>query len=142
MLPAYVIHHKSQPERDVLVERIIELTGAKVVEACMISYNPTLGCRMSHRKVAQLAKEEHPESAYLVFENDCEIIVPNFLNLLIKHDVDLLFFGITGSCFHHKPFYHHSLWGTHAVKISSKARDLFLEKEEVFVSIFYFNLKS
>jgi hypothetical protein len=132
-LPAYVIHHPSQSERDDLVDRIVAITGAKVVEAVMIKENPTLGCRSSHRKVAELAKAEHPLSAYLVFENDCEILNENFLNL--TNDVDVLYFGITGYCTHFKPFTHLSLWGTHAMMITPKARDLFLETEHEYLKM-------
>lgn len=135
MLPAYVIHHSSQSERDELVQNIIRITNAKVVDACMNPTNPTQGCRASHRKVAELAKREHPDSAYLVFENDCEILDPDFLKLLENKDVDILYFGVTGNCVHHLPFTSYHTWGTHAMMVNPKARDIFLKDEEKYLQM-------
>ena len=130
MIPAYIIHNTSQIERKEIVDRLIQATGAKVVEAVWNTQDPVLGCRESHKKVARLAKEEYPHSSYLVFEDDCEIVDPNFLELLNEHkDVDILYFGVNGFCVHQQPYRLRHSWGTHAMMITPKARDCFLEKE-------------
>lgn len=132
MLPAYVIHSVNQPERDSLVKRIVKLTNAKVVEAVWDVKRPHCGCRASHRKVAELAKLEYPDSAYMVFENDCEIVDESFLNLDCK-DFDVVYFGINGSCIHNIPVICKHTWGTHAMMITPRARDIFLRDEEKYL---------
>lgn len=136
MLPAYIIHNSDQMDRKEIVEKLIQTTGAKVVEAVWSRENPVWGCRESHKKVARLAKEEHPDSPYLVFEDDCEIVNPNFLNLLLDNvDVDLLYFGVNGFCTHQLPFKLRHSWGTHAMMITPKVRDLFLAKEADYLQM-------
>jgi hypothetical protein len=136
MLPSYVIHNYKQVDRKEIVEKLIEATGAKVVEAVWSKEDPVWGCRESHKKVAQIAKEEYPDSAYLVFEDDCEIVDSSFLRLILDHlDVDILYFGVNGFCVHSKPFPLEHSWGTHAMMITPKARDLFLEKEAEYLKM-------
>ena len=136
MLPAYIIHNSQQTERKDLVNKLIQATGAKVIEAVWSTEDPVWGCRESHKKVARLAKEEHPDSAYLVFEDDCEIVDPGFLFLIFSHlDVDILYFGVNGYCVHQKPFPLKHSWGTHAMMMTPKARDTLLEKEELYLQL-------
>ena len=134
MLPAYIIHNSGQTERKDLVEKLIQTTGAKVVEAVWNTLDPVWGCRESHKKVARLAKEEHPDSPYLVFEDDCEILDTSFLKLIDENkDVDLLYFGVNGFCIHMQPFPIKHSWGTHAMYITPKVRDSLLEKESLYM---------
>jgi hypothetical protein len=136
MLPAYIIHNTQKLERKELVDNIIKKTGAKIVEAVWNTQDPVWGCRESHKKVARLAKEEHPDSSYLVFEDDCEILDDNFLDLLYENpDVDILYFGLNGSCTHNLPFPLRHTWGTHAMMMTPKARDIFLEKENKYLQM-------
>lgn len=136
MLPAYIIHNSQQLEREDIVNQLIQTTCAKVVEAVWNKEDPVWGCRESHKKVAQLAKHEHPDSAYLVFEDDCEILDPNFIHVIFEHlDVDILYFGINGYCVHQKPFPLQHSWGTHAMMITPKARDTLLEKEAMYLQM-------
>ena len=136
MLPAYIIHNSQQVEREEIVNKVIQTTGAKIVEAVWNKKDPVSGCRESHKKVAKLAKEEHPDSPYLVFEDDCEILDPHFIDILSEHlDVDMLYFGLNGYCFHMKPFPLKHSWGTHAMMMTPKARDTLLEKEALYLKM-------
>lgn len=127
MLPAFIIHHKDQEDRKDLVQALVQATGAIVVDPVWIPQDPVKGCRESHRKVALLAKENFPDSPYLVFEDDCEIMDLNFLDLLKEHpDVDLLYFGVTNYSNYKLPFPLYHSWGTHAMMITPKVRDIFL----------------
>ena len=136
MLPAYIIHNSKQTERLDIVEKLIQTTGAKVVEAVWNTQDPVWGCRESHKKVARVAKEEHPNLPYLVFEDDCEIVDPNFLTLLTQHpDVDMLYFGVNGFCTHQVPYPLRHSWGTHAMYITPKVRDILLTKESIFLNM-------
>lgn len=136
MLPAYIIHNSKQKEREDIVKKLVEATDAKIVEAVWSTDDPVWGCRESHKKVARLAKEEHPFSSYLVFEDDCEIVDPSFLDLMVENpDVDVLYFGVNGFCTHKLPFPLRHSWGTHAMMLSPKARDALLEKEEKYLQM-------
>ena len=138
MLPSYIIHNSNQIERKEIVVKIIQITGAKVVEAVWNTQDPIWGCRESHKKVARLAKEEHPDSAYLVFEDDCEILDPRFIYLILEHlDVDILYFGVNGYCVHQDPFPLLHNWGTHAMMMTPRARDTLLEKEEKYLNMHF-----
>ncbi len=136
MLPAYIIHHTTQQDRQHLVDLLVKATGGTVVDAVWIPEDPIKGCRESHIKVARLAKETYPDSSYLVFEDDCEIIDPHFLNLLKEHpDVDILYFGVTNYSQHSLPFPLYHSWGTHAMMMTPKARDLFLSKLDEYLAL-------
>jgi hypothetical protein len=136
MLPTYVIHNSQQTEREEIVNQIIQRTGGKVVEAVWSSQDPVWGCRESHKKVARVAKEEYPDSAYLVFEDDCEILDPKFIYVILDHlDVDILYFGVNGFCVHQEPFALKHSWGTHAMMMTPKARDTLLEKEHEYLKM-------
>ena len=136
MLPAYIIHNSDQVERKEIIEKLIQTTGAKVVEAVWNTKDPVWGCRESHKKVARLAKEEHPDRSYLVFEDDCEIVNPNFLELLLENpEVDILYFGVNGFCTHQLPFKLRHSWGTHAMMMTPKARDIFLANEAEYLQM-------
>ena len=136
MLPAYVIHHAEQREREDIVNQLIQTTGAKVVEAVWDTKDPVRGCRESHKKVARLAKEEHPDLPYLVFEDDCEILDSSFLRCILENPrVDLLYFGVNGFCIHQEPFPIQHSWGTHALFVTPKVRDCILEKESKYMKL-------
>lgn len=129
MFPAYILHHSSTKEREQLVKNLQEQTGAIVFDPVWLPENPPRGCRESHVKLANTMKEINPDSPYIVFEDDCEIIDPGFYSLLSDHPhVDLLYFGVTQygtlNRYHNIP---HCSFGTHAMYITPKARDIFLE---------------
>lgn len=136
MIPAYIIHNSQQVDRKEIVNALVKATDAIIVEAVWSTKDPVWGCRESHKKVARLAKEAHPDSAYLVFEDDCEILDPYFLDLIVENaDVDLLYFGVNGFCTHKKPFVLKHSWGTHAMYITPKVRDLLLTKESYYLQM-------
>ena len=127
MLPTYIIHHKDQEDRKDVVQALVKATGGTIVDPVWIPQDPVKGCRESHRKVARLAKETYPDHAYLVFEDDCEIVDPHFLDLLKEHPgVDILYFGVTNYSNHKLPFPVYHSWGTHAMMVTPKVRDIFL----------------
>lgn len=136
MLPAFIIHHENQDDRKDLVKALVEATNGTVIDPVWIPEDPVKGCRESHRKIALFAKEKFPDSPYLVFEDDCEILDPHFLDLIKEHsDVDILYFGVTNYCHHKLPFPVYHSWGTHAMMITPKARDIFLVKVDEYLSL-------
>jgi hypothetical protein len=136
MLPAYIIHHRKQEDRKDLVQALVNLTGATIVEPVWMPEDAVRGCRESHKKVARLAKEKYPEKAYLLFEDDCEILDSTFLDLLKEHpDVDILYFGVTHYVNHTLPIPIHQSCGTHAMMITPKARDIFLSKVDDYLTL-------
>lgn len=129
MLPSFIIHHQGQTDRKDLVEALVKATGAILVDPVWIPEDPVKGCRESHKKVARLAKETYPDSAYLVFEDDCEIIDPHFLDILKEYpDVDILYFGVTNYIRYKIPIPLYHSCGTHAMMLTPKARDIFFIK--------------
>lgn len=129
--PSFVIHSSLNPERKKLVEKLVETTGAEVVEAVWDKSDPKKGCRESHKKVAQLAKEKAPDASYLVFEDDCEFVSERwYFPMVAGEDIDIVFFGINGYGVFEKE---KISYGTHAMLISPKVRDLILEKTDDYV---------
>jgi GR25 family glycosyltransferase involved in LPS biosynthesis len=129
----YIIHLPESTERDFLVKDIIDKTGAEVFPAIKAN-NGAEGCFLSH---LELYKKD-PDEPLVVFEDDCEIIDSNILDLVKQYGEthDIIYFGViyvwvAGS----EPkiiknFVKSDIlnsWGTHAMWISTKARRLFLE---------------
>lgn len=84
------------------------------------------GCRASHLKVAQMAKELYPTKHYLVFEDDC-VLSEDWKACLEGMEIaDVLYLGYNDKC-------RHTTFGTHALLISPKARDNILSKTETLV---------
>lgn len=136
MVPAFILHHMSTKERNEIVAVLQKQTGATIFDPVWLPDDPPRGCRESHVKIAAYMKEHNPESAYIVFEDDCEIIDPNFLSYRsLDPDADIFYFGFThvGTFFKPPSFYIKCFFGTHAMYITPKARDLLLEMWEGFV---------
>ncbi len=123
MIPAFVIHADSAVERNPLVDQIVKKTGAIIVEAVMIS-NGAEGCTRSHVEVAKLAKELYPHDSYLVFEDDC--VLSDGWDRIIRDNptADVIYIGYNDLC-------EHTIFGTHALMMSPKARDLFLQQWKI-----------
>lgn len=129
--PAFLIHSSSCPERNDVVEMLQMETDAEVVEAVWYPNDPKKGCRESHKKVAQLAKEKYPEASYLVFEDDCELVSARwYYPSMAGGTVDLIYLGVNG---YGKFFGDVYSYGTHAMIVSPKVRDLILEKTDDYV---------
>jgi GR25 family glycosyltransferase involved in LPS biosynthesis len=127
-IPIYVLHHPTCTDRTDIVADLVARTGAVIIEPVWLPEDTRRGCRESHMLVANRAKEEHPNKPYIVFEDDCVIIKPDLLQLIQKHSgVDLLYFGVSGWSIHDKPIRLSHSWGTHAMYITPKARDVFLD---------------
>ena len=123
-MKAYIIHSSSCIERKEVVDQLIQKTGGEIVEAVMLP-NRVEGCLRSHLKVAQIAKEKEPTEPYMVFEDDC-ILEDGWDAILSQSQyADFLFFGYTEAS-------RDTIFGTHALWINPKLRDLFLEKGEEY----------
>jgi hypothetical protein len=129
--PAFLIHSSSCPERNDVVEMLQLECDAEVVEAVWYPNDPKKGCRESHKKVAQIAKEKYPEASYLVFEDDCELVSPRwYYPSIAGGTVDLIYLGVNGYGKFNGDLYS---YGTHAMIVSPKVRDLILEKTDDYV---------
>jgi len=118
---AFIIHNSSQIVRRPLVDKLVQLTGAKVFEAIMLK-NRVDGCRQSHNSVYKLVEPHEP---VIVFEDDCEVIDDSFMNLIKEHssNYDIIFFGTVRTYIEHGKL---QIWGTHAMWISPHAKECFL----------------
>jgi hypothetical protein len=133
--PSFVIHSSLCSERKQLVETIVKETGAEVVEAVWYPDDPKKGCRESHKKVAQMAKDRAPNASYLVFEDDCEFVSDRWnFPMIAGEEIDLVYFGVTG---YGKFFGQMYSYGTHAMLVSPKVRDLILDQTDSNVEKVY-----
>ena len=128
-MKSFLIHHSNCKERDGYVKTIVEKTNALVIDPVWCPYFPTLGCILSHIKVARLG-----EGGYYVFEDDCEI-VEDFLNIPL--DYDIIYFGINGKAFQRRPIECMHYWGTHALYISERARKILIDNWEKELEVLY-----
>ena len=124
MLPSFVIHHSTHSERDEVVKDIVQKSGAVQFEAYILS-DRVRGCLFSHIGVAKLAKSLHPDQHYMVFEDDCELL--DGWDTLMKDvsGVDVVYLGYTDRC-------SWATFGTHALVLSPRARDLIIEKAGLY----------
>jgi hypothetical protein len=119
----------SAREREELVSSIIDLTNARMFEAIVTPDNGHIGCTSSHRTIYQRIPAGED---LLIFEDDCEVLDPSFMEHveMNKKDYDIIYIGVygvfdtpdgyltpSGSC------------GTHAMWISSRALNAFLNTE-------------
>jgi hypothetical protein len=122
MLPAFIIHNTSSSERDDVVKDVQSKTKAMVVEG-VFEPNRKDGCRHAHQHVARLAKSLHPTKHYLVFEDDC-VLSEDWERCIEGMEVaDILYLGYNDKC-------SHTVFGTHALMISPKARDKIVSDSE------------
>ena len=120
MYPSYVIHHDSCHDRDDIVKDIINKTKATVFQSYWLAEG-LKGNTYSHIGVAKLAKTLHPDSKYIVFEDDCEILSDYNVMLESYKMADVLYLGYSDRC-------SHTTFGTHALVLSPKARDCIIQK--------------
>lgn len=121
MIPAYVLHNDSCSERAPIVKELVAKTGAIRFQSFLLD-DRVMGCLMSHVGVAKLAKARHPDSPYLVFEDDCELF-DGWEQMRDVSGVDVVWIGYTDRC-------EWGTFGTHALRISPKARDKIIELSE------------
>ena len=126
MFPSFVIHHSNHVERDEVVKDIIQKTKATMFEAYLLK-DALRGNLMSHVGVAKLARSLYPTKSYIVFEDDCELSENWKDPLQVAEDFDVTYIGYTDRC-------EKATFGTHALCISPKARDLIIQK-----AVFYAN---
>jgi hypothetical protein len=118
MIPSFVIHSSTSNDRTLFVDALVKETGSTVFDAIMTADGKD-GCRQSHIAVANLAKESHPNSHYLIFEDDC-ILSENWKEVLKGYEfADVLYLGYNDKC-------SKAVFGTHALYLSPKARDVIL----------------
>ena len=133
--PAFIIHSSCCPERNDLVEMLQDETDAEIVEAVWRPDDPKAGCRESHKKIAQMAKDQNPNASYLVFEDDCEFVSQRwYFPFLSGDEVDLIYLGVNGYGTFNGNLYS---YGTHAMVVSPKVRDLILEKTDEYIDRVY-----
>lgn len=118
MLPAFVLHNSASTERDEIVRELVKKTGATQFQSFLLD-DRVMGCLESHLGVAKIAKALHPTSDYLVFEDDCELF-DGWEQMRDVSGVDVVWIGYTDRC-------EHSTFGTHALRMSPRARDKILE---------------
>jgi len=125
---SYIIHMSSVKEREHLVNKIVEMFGSIIYEAIVIKGDGAAGCRESH---TDIYKKIPIGDDLLLFEDDCEIIDDSFKNIINKNKrkYDIIYIGVT-----HKSTNSggpkNGSWGTHAMWISSKAIQLFLNYKD------------
>jgi len=116
----------SATERSGLVSDIIALTNARVVEAIVTPHDGRIGCTRSHRAIY---REVPAGEDLLVFEDDCEIIDPSFMEYVETHkkDYDIIYIGLL-SRFNspNKYWIPSGSYGTHAMWIGPTALNAFL----------------
>ena len=120
MIPAFVIHDATHTERDDIVKDIVAKTEAIQFQAYVLS-DPVRGCLFSHIGVAKLAKSLFPDQHYLVFEDDCELSSAWKDPIADVSGYDVIYLGYNDRC-------SYATFGTHALCISPRARDLIIEK--------------
>jgi hypothetical protein len=131
---SYIIHMSSVKEREHLVNKIVEKFSSIVYEAIVINGDGAAGCRESH---TDIYKKIPIGDDLLLFEDDCEIRDDSFMNIIKKNKkkYDIIYIGVT-----HKSIDTLNItdiggpkngsWGTHAMWISSKAIQLFLNYKD------------
>lgn len=125
MIPAFVIHKKDCSERIPIVCDLIDKTNATIVNAIYYEKNGKKGCRESHLLVAKCVKSSNPNSYYLVFEDDC-VLKDGWEKALEKYEeYDIIYLGCNDVCVH-------TIFGTHALIISPKVRDLIIQHTEEY----------
>lgn len=124
MYPAFIIHASCSQDREPYVKKLQEETDGRVVEAELLE-NRLIGCCLSHLKVARLAETLYPSSPYLVFEDDC-VLTPDWKDSLdLSGDVVYLGYNDKASF--------GTLFGTHAMLITVKARNLLIQHLEKYM---------
>jgi hypothetical protein len=121
---SYIIHVSSAIERKELVNKIVNLLNSIIYEAIVIKDNGVAGCLASHTDIYR--KIPHGDDLF-IFEDDCEIIDDSFIDIVKKnkHRYDIMYIG-TCNTFIDTNGIAYGSWGTHAMWISTKAIQLFL----------------
>ena len=124
MIPAFVLHNSSCSEREEIVKDIVDKTKATVFQSYLLP-DGKKGCRYSHIGACKLAKGMYPEKHFLIFEDDC-VLSDDWADVIKGYEfADVLYLGYNDKC-------SHTVFGTHALYISPKARDIILEHTEQF----------
>ena len=132
----YIIHLEKSTDRKEIIDNIIKITGAKIFKA--ISHKQgEIGCYLSHLEIYK----QNLNKSVLIFEDDCEIIDPNLLNIIDKFhtEFDIIYLGTNCLWFGDDKWSKIDRkiditktkgvfsYGTHAMYLSSKARKIFVE---------------
>jgi len=128
-IPKYIIHLPECTRRKDNVNKLIEVTGAKIYDG-LKAKDGAIGCYLSHLEV--LKKER--DDPVIIMEDDCIINDSNMLGLLDRLEgYDIIYFGVTrlfegseGVSNPKKPKKLNSN-GTHAMWVSLKAKKLLLD---------------
>jgi len=114
-METYIIHNEKIIDRNGLVEIIKNKTNAVVFPAILME-DGVEGCHSSHKQIYLKSKND-----VLVFEDDCEILNENFLEILkFKDQYDLIYIGINKKI-------SSGSYGSHAMWISDLAKKCFID---------------
>lgn len=130
-----VIHMSSATERSGLVSDIIALTNARVFEAIVTPRNGHIGCTRSHRAIY---REVPVGEDLLIFEDDCEIIDPSFMEYVETHkkDYDIIYIGILSRFTTlNENWIPSGSYGTHAMWIGPTALKAFINTKTDIIQI-------
>jgi len=129
-MKSFIIHLNKAKERRGFVDKLIEITGAKVFDAIVPDGNVpescpskgAYGCLLSHQAIYKKANGDD----ILVFEDDCEVIDDTFMTFVNKNkaNYDIIYIGVICNINTHDK--RTGSWGTHAMWISNKAINLYL----------------
>jgi hypothetical protein len=119
-MKAYILHHDQCLDRKDIVQDLRQKTGATVLEACW-EEDRNHGCSLSHMKAAWQAKEDAPDRHYLVFEDDCDLLEDIDVILNSFQPADVTYLGYNGLSVKDG-----LVFGTHALLLSPRARDVIL----------------
>ena len=121
-MKAFVLHNSSCVERDEIVQELVKKTKATVFQSYLLS-DGKAGCRQSHIAVAKLAKSLYPLDKYIIFEDDC-VLADDWETCLTGLEfADVIYLGYNDKC-------EHTTFGTHALVLSPKARDVIIDYAE------------
>jgi hypothetical protein len=138
-MKTYIIHMSEAVEREDLVTEIVKLTNASVFKGVVVGSGRDKrdeGCFQSHLNIY---KSIPPDEDLMIFEDDCEIVDPQFLSFVDenKHNYDLMYIGVN-YILQDKASNIIGSFGTHAMWISSKALSIFLAHPREYIPIDHF----
>ena len=119
-MKSYVIHLESAVERKPYIEKIQSILPTEIFPAFFTPENGHLGCTASHLELYK----RHPNDGLLVWEDDCEILRDDILDVVnrYKSDHDIVYLGVN-SKFKETPKSPEFSYGTHAMWLSPTARE-------------------
>ena len=117
--PAFVLHNSSCTDRSEIVNELVKKTKATVFQSYLLP-DKKKGCCASHIGALKLSRSLHPLKHTLIFEDDCVLEEGWEEALKGLEFADVVYLGYNDKC-------EHTVFGTHALLLSPKARDVIIE---------------